>query len=652
MTNELMLSLIVLIPLLGALCNGFLLRSASVVWACAVSTLAIALPFGLAAYLFFTASVPNEVISVSLFPWISVPFVDGSSFHLFYALTLDRLSVLFILIITGVGSLIHLYSGGYMSHEPRVYRFFAYLNLFIFSMLTLVLGSNMLVTFVGWEGVGVCSYLLIGYWYEDEANSMAAIKAFVVNRVGDVGFLLAMFFSFQLFHTLTYSEISTFVTQAPVEFFTTHATALTCMGLSLLLAVAGKSAQIPLYTWLPDAMAGPTPVSALIHAATMVTAGIYLMTRTSFLLVESSVTMTTIACVGAATALFSATIGLAQTDIKRVLAYSTCSQLGYMVLACGVGLFQYGVAHVMTHAFFKACLFLGAGSVIYALHHEQDIRHMGGLFKKMPVTAVTFLLATLAIIGFPGFSGFFSKDAILAAAWTGPFGHPAFWVVGVVTAGLTAFYMLRLTYLVFFGECRAHHPEKIHENHLGMTLPLIILAALSVVGGVVALPEIWTGRADLISEFLEPVLQPAQQVLSKVQVGHNAHLSPVAEGGLMGVSVAVVLLCALFAISVYRPGIFGAQKFTSRIPVLYALVRDKWRIDELYQCVIVRPLARLGEIFYSVIDRRVIESAVNGFPEFLYAGTSVASDAQSGIVRSYLKLIFVGIVVFGVVLFI
>lgn len=652
MTNEMALSLIVLIPLLGALCNGFLLRSASVVWVCAVSTLAIALPFGLATYLFFTASLSNQVVSVSLFPWISVPFVDGSVFTLSYALTLDRLSVLFALIITGVGSLIHLYSGGYMSHEPRVYRFFAYLNLFIFSMLTLVLGSNMLVTFVGWEGVGVCSYLLIGYWYEDDANSMAAIKAFVVNRVGDVGFLLAMFFSFQLFHTLTYSEIATFVTQAPAGFFATHATVLTCLGLSLLLAVAGKSAQIPLYTWLPDAMAGPTPVSALIHAATMVTAGIYLMTRTSFLLVVSPVTMTTIACVGAATALFSATIGLAQTDIKRVLAYSTCSQLGYMVLACGVGLFQYGVAHVMIHAFFKACLFLGAGSVIYALHHEQDIRHMGGLFKKMPVTAVTFLLATLAIIGFPGFSGFFSKDAILAAAWTGPFGHPAFWFVGVITAGLTAFYMVRLTYLVFFGECRAHHPEQIHENHLGMTLPLIILAVLSVIGGAVALPEIWTGHSDVISEFLSPVLQPAQQVLAKVQAGHGAHLSPAAEGGLMGASVAVVLLCAIFAISVYRTGIDGAQKFTARIPALYALVRDKWRIDELYQCMIVAPLARLGEFFYSIIDRHVIEGAVNGFPEVLYAATSVSSDAQSGIVRSYLKLIFVGIVVFGVVLFI
>jgi NADH-quinone oxidoreductase subunit L len=366
--NEIFI-LIVFIPLLGALLNGFVLRLSNIGTICAVATLAIFVPFLFAVYLFFNYSLHARFgLSVNLFNWIVVPSQSGVSFTVPFALYLDHLSVIFLLIITGVGTLIHLYSGEYMVHEKKPYRFFVYLNLFIFSMLLLVLGSNMLVTFIGWEGVGVCSYLLIGYWFEEEANAIAAIKAFIFNRVGDVGFLIAMFLCYKLFDSISYSQISSILYLAPTTFAQDHYVTLTLIGMCLLLAVAGKSAQIPLYTWLPDAMAGPTPVSALIHAATMVTAGIYLMTRSSAILVQSPLVMHTIAIVGAATAFLSATIGLAQTDIKKVLAYSTCSQLGYMVMACGVGEFQYGVSHVMSHAFFKACLFLGAGSVIHAIN--------------------------------------------------------------------------------------------------------------------------------------------------------------------------------------------------------------------------------------------------------------------------------------------
>ena len=455
-----------------------------------------------------------------------------------------------------------------------------------------------------------------------------------------------MFLCFRLFGTLDYSSISQVVAQSTQSFILTNSTTFTLIGLSLLLGVCGKSAQIPLYTWLPDAMAGPTPVSALIHAATMVTAGIYLMTRTCDLLVLSPIVMHTIAIIGAATALLSATIGLAQTDIKKVLAYSTCSQLGYMVLACGVGAFQYGVAHVMTHAFFKACLFLGAGSVIHAMHHEQDIRKMGGLIKKMPITSVTFILATLAIIGFPGFSGFFSKDAILLNAWTGPFGHPIFWVVGVITAALTSFYMLRLTVLVFFGKCRAEHPEHIHETNLVITIPLMILAVCSVIGGLVAVPEFLTGSEDIITRFLHPVIAPSMVYLSKVDIVAH-HVSVPFEVALMASSVLVVFISAIFAIYIYKDGLRIGEKIALKFGELYKLVYDKWRVDELYHKILVNPLAHFSSMLYRVFDRLFIEGLVNGIPKSFYFSTTVISDTQSGIVRSYLKLMFFALFFFG-----
>jgi NADH-quinone oxidoreductase subunit L len=661
MNNQAMLAAVLLIPLLGAILNGFFLRRVPRLVTVTVGTLAIAVPFVISCFLVFGPISAGEVLRTELFTWLSVPY-NGGYLEVPFALSLDRLSGILLLIITGVGSLIHLYAGEYMSHEEGVYRFFAYLNLFVFSMLSLVLGANMLVTFLGWEGVGVCSYLLIGYWYSEEANARAGMKAFVANRVGDLGFLLAMFMSVKLFGSIDYSAIAASLTS---ELASQNAGMITAIGLCLLLGVTGKSAQLPLYIWLPDAMAGPTPVSALIHAATMVTSGIYLMSRMSFMLVYSPTAMTTIAVVGAATALFAATIGLVQNDIKKVLAYSTVSQLGFMVLGCGVGAFQFGVAHLMTHAFFKALLFLGAGSVIHAMHHEQDIRKMGGLIKKMPVTGWTFVIGTLAIIGFPGFSGFFSKDEILYYAWSGSFGHPMLWAVGALAAACTSFYMVRLTYLVFFGESRVehahahddhHHAHEIHENPWPMTAPLVILAVLSIVGGYISMPHsimhLLGIHADenLITQWLYPVLESAKQVMIETQ--GEAHGSAALEWGLMGTSTAIMVIMSLFAITLYKSGPKGGDSIAQSVGGLYRLILDKWRIDELYQAMIYEPLKKVGDVFFKVGDRAIIEGIINEGPRGIYLVTSVLSDIQSGLVRNYLKLVFVAMIALGAWIFI
>ena len=661
MNNQAMLAAVLLIPLLGAILNGFFLRRVPRLVTVTVGTLAIAVPFVISCFLVFGPISAGEVLRTELFTWLSVPY-NGGYLEVPFALSLDRLSGILLLIITGVGSLIHLYAGEYMSHEEGVYRFFAYLNLFVFSMLSLVLGANMLVTFLGWEGVGVCSYLLIGYWYSEEANARAGMKAFVANRVGDLGFLLAMFMSVKLFGSIDYSAIAASLTS---ELASQNAGMITAIGLCLLLGVTGKSAQLPLYIWLPDAMAGPTPVSALIHAATMVTSGIYLMSRMSFMLVYSPTAMTTIAVVGAATALFAATIGLVQNDIKKVLAYSTVSQLGFMVLGCGVGAFQFGVAHLMTHAFFKALLFLGAGSVIHAMHHEQDIRKMGGLIKKMPVTGWTFVIGTLAIIGFPGFSGFFSKDEILYYAWSGSFGHPMLWAVGALAAACTSFYMVRLTYLVFFGESRVehahahddhHHAHEIHENPWPMTAPLVILAVLSIVGGYISMPHsimhLLGIHADenLITQWLYPVIESAKQVMIETQ--GEAHGSAALEWGLMGTSTAIMVIMSLFAITLYKSGPKGGDSIAQSVGGLYRLILDKWRIDELYQAMIYEPLKKVGDVFFKVGDRAIIEGIINEGPRGIYLVTSVLSDIQSGLVRNYLKLVFVAMIALGAWIFI
>lgn len=668
-----MLGLILLFPLLGAILNGFFLRKVSVNVSALVGTLAIAVPFVLAVFLVTGPVAQSEVgqVRLNLFDWISLSLASGKSFVIPFEFVVDRLSGTLLLIITGVGSLIHIYSRGYMDHEEGPYRFFAYLNLFVFSMLCLALGANMVVTFLGWEGVGVCSYLLIGYWYETSANAAAGMKAFVANRVGDLGFLVVMFMCVNLFGTVDYATLGKVIAVLPPDWFERHTVELAVIGLCLLLGVTGKSAQLPLYVWLPDAMAGPTPVSALIHAATMVTAGVYLMTRMSFLLVHSSISMTAIACIGAATALFAATIGLVQTDIKKVLAYSTVSQLGFMVLACGVGAFQFGIAHLMTHAFFKALLFLGAGSVIHAMHHEQDLRNMGGLIRKMPITGWTFVIGTLAIIGFPGFSGFFSKDEILYYAWTGPFGHPAYWVVGALAAACTSFYMVRLTTLVFFGPSRVPHEtdHHLHESSLFMTLPLMVLAVFATIGGYVSLPHGIAGLFgihgdNLITQWLAPVLAPAKETMALLS-GHHAaaeatvehgsaalavaeHGSAALEWGLMGASVTAMVVMSAFALSLYRSGPQGGQGLARAAGGLYSLVLDKWRIDELYEALMYRPLRKVGDLCFSVGDRAVIEGFINDGPKGMYLVTSVISDVQSGLLRNYLKLIFVGVIALGV----
>jgi NADH-quinone oxidoreductase subunit L len=655
MNYEMFLTLVVLLPLVGAIVNGFFLRKASAAVITIVGTSAIAIPFFLALAIVIGPVAAEQNVSVHWFDWLSLLLKDGNHFTVPFSFSVDRLSGTLLLIITGIGSLIHIYAGEYMHHEEGVYRFFAYLNLFVFSMLCLALGSNMLVTFLGWEGVGVCSYLLIGYWYSEEANAAAGMKAFVANRVGDLGFLIAMFLSVILFGTLDYAQISGQVGALTPQWFEQNQIMVTCIGLAMLLGVTGKSAQFPLYIWLPDAMAGPTPVSALIHAATMVTSGIYLMTRMSFLLVHSETVMYTIAAVGAATALFAATIGLVQNDIKKVLAYSTVSQLGFMVLGCGVGAFQYGVAHLMTHAFFKALLFLGAGSVIHAMHHEQDIRKMGGLIKHLPITGWTFVIGTLAIIGVPGFSGFFSKDEVLFYAWSGPFGHPAFWFVGAAAAACTSFYMVRLTYLTFFGKSRVDHhaAEHLHENPLSMTGPLMVLAVLATVGGYVSLPHaishlLGIEGDNLITRWLAPVLESAKEVMHARMEAHGAaHGSAALEWGLMTASTSMMVVMSIFAIRLYKNGPEGGAALARAAGGAYNLVLEKWRIDELYQKVIIEPLKKLGTLFFEVGDRSVVEGVVNEGPRGIYLVTTVISDLQTGLLRSYAKWIFLGAFVLG-----
>ncbi|HKK20412.1 MAG TPA: NADH-quinone oxidoreductase subunit L, partial [candidate division Zixibacteria bacterium] len=506
------LFLVPLLPLVGFLINGLLIGKLNRAVISAVACASIGISFLISLGLFFQLKalpVEMRVMHQVLFSWI-----PAGSFEVNIAYLLDPLSAVMILVVTGVGFLIHVYSIGYMSHEPGLGRYFAYLNLFTFAMLTLVLADNFLLMFVGWEGVGLCSYLLIGYWFEKKSAADAGKKAFIVNRIGDFGFLLGMFIIFWHIGSLDFLT----VTKMAPHIFVAGGAVITTACLLLFLGATGKSAQIPLYIWLPDAMEGPTPVSALIHAATMVTAGVYMLARTNALFIMAPDALLVVAIIGAATALFAATIGLAQNDIKRVLAYSTVSQLGYMFLACGVASFTAGIFHLMTHAFFKALLFLGAGSVIHAMSDEQDMRHMGGLRKHVPVTFWTMLMATLAISGIPGFSGFFSKDEILWQSYSSPYGGPIFWVIGFITAGLTAFYMFRLMYMTFFGKERMndHQREHLHESPKVMTIPLIALAVLSVIGGWVGIPHL-LGGSNEIEQWLEPVMH-------KTAAGAESHV--------------------------------------------------------------------------------------------------------------------------------
>jgi NADH-quinone oxidoreductase subunit L len=551
-------------------------------------------------------------------------FIHTASLTIPFDFKVDALSSLFLLVITGVGSLIHLYSTAYMQEEsaPHYARYFAYLNLFIFSMLLLVLGDNYIIMFMGWEGVGLCSYLLIGYWFSNGNYNYAAKKAFIMNRIGDLGFLLAIFWLIAKLGTVSYSEVLTAESLAKLS-----SADITGITLLLFVGAMGKSAQIPLFTWLPDAMAGPTPVSALIHAATMVTAGIYMITRSNILFSHSEITQNIVAIIGISTALLAATIAIKQNDIKKVLAYSTVSQLGYMFLGLGVGAYSGAVFHVITHAFFKALLFLGAGSVIHAMHHEQDIRKMGGLKSKLPITHITFLIGCIAIAGVPPFSGFFSKDEILAAAFEK---NKIYWVLGLVGAAMTAFYMFRLYATTFLGKFRGSNEQEahLHESPWAMTLPLIVLAILSALGGVIGIPHIMGGNHWL-----------SGQLSSIVSTPQEAHLAVSTEWILMGVSVAIAAIALVIALSRY-------SKQTDEEPssAIGKFFYHKWYIDELYQKAIIEPLNKFALFLKEFIEKKVIDGAVNGTGKLVQFSARKVRLIQNGQAGYYILFMVLGII--------
>jgi NADH-quinone oxidoreductase subunit L len=693
-----MLKLIVFAPLIGAIINGLLGRQFLKTFGQKTTEKLVGFiacaSVGVSAALAFTAFFGREwpvvngkpQITEHFFTWLKV-----GSFQADFAYLLDPLSGIYILFITGVGLLIHIYATGYMHGDPGYYRFFCYLNLFMFMMLTLVLGDNLLLLFVGWEGVGLCSYLLIGFYIKWDVAGSAAKKAFVINRIGDFGFMIATFLVFTTFGTISFvtkningQDIPSFLAQAatvPVAVGT-----LTAIALLFFVGATGKSAQIPLFTWLPDAMAGPTPVSALIHAATMVTAGVYLVARCSSVFVKAPTAMAVVAVIGAATAIFAATIGLAQNDIKKVLAYSTVSQLGYMFLACGVGAFTAGIFHVMTHAFFKALLFLGAGSVIHGMSNEQDMRRMGGLRKYMPITFSTMMAGWLAISGFPFLSGFFSKDEILWRTWsTEALPHnwgKALWVVGAITAVTTAVYMTRLMIMTFWGSERfteAHddhhaaaghasgghgadhgHHGSPHESGWLMTVPLVILAMLSIGGGIVGIPAAMGGSNEL-EHFLEPAVakfEPATtahagasptDLMAQAEphgATPEAHAAPAAhEGGhdtgtellFTGISSVLALLGLGFGLAYFKKNpLWRAPK----------LLEDKYRIDELYNATVVGPLESLSrDGLWKIVDVKIIDGIVNGVARLFAALAGALRYTQTGFARNYAAVILVGAII-------
>jgi len=614
-------------PLLGFLLNGFLGKRFGTRFVTFVGPLAIALSFAQSLVLFFQMlEAEGNVLKEHLYPWISSGnFEAGINFQV------DQLSGLYLLVITGVGFLIHVYSVGYMDGESGYYRFFAYLNLFVFFMLILVLGDSFLLMFVGWEGVGLCSYLLIGYYFEKNSAAEAAKKAFLFNRIGDFGVLSAVMLIFLAFGSIEFATINA-EAATQLEYGGALVTAITLL---LFLGATGKSAQIPLYVWLPDAMEGPTPVSALIHAATMVTAGLYMVARLSHLFVLAPFTMNVIAVVGTATALLAATIAVTQTDIKRVLAYSTVSQLGYMFLAMGVGAFGAGVFHVMTHAFFKALLFLGSGSVILAVHHEQDMRKMGALKNKLPITYMTMLLGTFAISGIPFFSGFFSKDEILWKAYSSPLGSPWLWGVGFLTAGLTAFYMFRMIYLTFHGESRvdSHTAEHVHESPFSMTIPLMILAALAVTGGFFGVPHVF----HVIPNGMENYFQG---FFAEIPSGHGTVST---EWTLMAFSVAFALLAWFFASRLYHSGFDLASGLRSKWESLYQLSLNKWYVDELYNTLIIQP-GRLfsTHVLWRLFDQNVIDRAINTTADVARMVGNSIRPLQNGLTQNYALIFTLG----------
>ena len=616
-----LIGLVPLFPLIGFLINGFFGKKIGKSVSGIIASVSILASFILSVLIFVELNGSSEKSHiVNLFSWI-----NSGNLKIPFEFLVDPLSSLFLLIITGIGFLIHIYSIGYMSHDEGFARFFTYLNLFVFFMLLLVLGSNYLIMFVGWEGVGLCSYLLIGFWFKNNAYNNAARKAFVMNRIGDLGFLLGIILVFITFGSISYNEVF-------LKAGTASTGVITTIALLLFVGAMGKSAQIPLYTWLPDAMAGPTPVSALIHAATMVTAGIYMIVRSNVFYSISEVASETVAIVGVVTALFAATIGLFQNDIKKILAYSTVSQLGLMFLALGVGAYSSAVFHVTTHAFFKALLFLGAGSVIHAMGGEQDIRKMGGLSGKIKITFMTMLMGTIAISGLPPFSGFFSKDEILAHTYEH---SPLLWMFGMIASMLTAFYMFRLLFLTFFGKFRGTHEQEhhLHESPSSMTFPLIVLAILSVVGGLLGLPEFWH-MPNWMSNNLETII-----------VRKNpSTLNHETEWMLMGIAVLAAAVTIYLAYIIYRQKKTIPLKEGDKMPGLQTVIYNKYYVDEFYDAVIRKPLDVLSVAFHKFFDIQIIDGLVNGVGSTVKTLGSGIRLLQQGNIGFYIISMVIGIV--------
>jgi NADH-quinone oxidoreductase subunit L len=634
------------LPLLGAAINGlagmFLLRWPNkAVSAVALASTGLSFAAVLELVREFVYFIPQPLPCVKqYFTWMT-----AGNFRAGFELQVDQLTIVMLLVVTGVGWLIHIYSTAYMAHEGGYYRFFAYLNLFMFFMLILVLASNYVLLFVGWEGVGLSSYLLIGFWFLKRSAADAGKKAFIVNRIGDFGFMLGMLLIYRTFGSLDFKSVFQQASSFPAESFGQFGL-LTIICLLLFAGATGKSAQLPLYVWLPDAMEGPTPVSALIHAATMVTAGVYMVARSHVLFRLSPTALFVVAVIGAATALFSATIGLAQNDIKRVLAYSTVSQLGYMFLACGVGAFSAGIFHLMTHSFFKALLFLAAGSVIHALGGEQDMRKMGGLAEKVRWTWLTMLMATLAIAGAPGFSGFFSKDAILLAALQDVHGGAWLYAVGLFTAFLTALYMFRLLFLTFHGRPRFDERQAhIHESPNNMLVPLVILAVLSAIGGWMAAPEFW-GGGNHFEHFLAPVFGATAEAAPGVAAPSPAIWQYAAIA--VGVAFAGFLLAWVFYI--WRPE--APRRLARSLRAAYDVLLHKYYVDEIYAAVVVRPLVWLStNLFWKAVDSAAIDGAVNGVASGAMGLGDRLRHVHSGNTRSYAVWVVIGALIVIAVIF-
>ncbi len=621
----LLCALIPLLPLIGFVLNGVGFRRVPTALVGGIATLAVFASFLIVVSLFTSFDPEAGPQIIPLFDWISV-----GDLHIPFSFQIDQLSLLMLLVVTGVGTLIHLYSIGYMHHDEGFGKFMAFLNLFIFFMLLLVMGANYVIMFIGWEGVGLCSYLLIGFWNKNTSYNDAARKAFVMNRIGDLGFLLGIFTIINTFGTVEYIDVFKQATSLPMGDST-----VLVIALLLFVGAMGKSAQVPLYTWLPDAMAGPTPVSALIHAATMVTAGIYMIVRSNVLYTLAPAALELIGAIAIITALLAASIGLLQNDIKKVLAYSTVSQLGYMFLGLSATAYTAGMFHVITHAFFKALLFLGAGSVIHAMSDEQDIRKMGGLRKSLPITFITFAIGTWAIAGLPPFAGFFSKDEILAHV----FEHSkVLWALGVLGSALTSFYMFRLLFLTFFGEFRGTEEQKhhLHESPATMTIPLIVLAVLSAIGGALNLPgNGWLGH------FLEPIFEGSRQVNPEAfaeSVGESS-----TEYVLMAVSAGVALVALIVAYIMYisRKAVPAPNEAERSLPE--QVIYNKYYVDELYETIIVRPIRSMGDTFYS-FGEFAVDGVVNGVAWGVKQSSAQLRRLQSGSIGFYVFAMVLSIV--------